>query len=246
MNRYFQFLAGPRAGEILLFDKIEQEDDIVFVAFKDGSRCNEEFILPLNETAWDGKLMAEVSDTSNIWKIKTEWVGRQEEIWDINKDGEKVCVQPFAEGRKKVTATPPRKTTARFGQINNVIETPNSMQAKQNANQNDPVWVMMDKAKKFDTPIPMELTISLPTKSLYNVAKESFDEGGEKVIEYIISNIDDKKLKDSLRVALLLAYENKEPKQLVVQIDTGIFIPEVVEEAVIGDPKIENNDKLNG
>jgi hypothetical protein len=245
-NRIFQYLVGPRAGEILFFDKVEQDDGIVFVCFKDGSRCNEELILPLNETAWEGKLMAEVSDTKNIWHIKEEWVGRQEEVWDVTKDGEKVCVQPFLEGRRKINAIPPRKTTAKFGAITSVIETPTQILA--NKNQNDPVWVMMDKAKKFDTPIPMELTISLPTKSLYNVAKESFDEGGEKVIEYIISNIDDKKLKDSLKIALLAAYEDvQEPiKKQIVAPGTSTYEPEVIDEPVIGPAKIENNGKLNG
>jgi len=216
-TRFFQFLAGERKSEILIFDKIEQEDGINFISFKDGSRCNEELILPLNETNWEGKLMAEISDQSNGWKFNDEWVGRQEEIWDVNKDGEKVCVQPFVPGRKKITAIPPRRTTSKFGNVNNV-QTP--IQNENNNMQNtyktdDPVWIMLDKSKKMDIKVPMELIISLPSKSLYNVAKESFEDGSSKVIEYIISNLDNKKLKDSLRVALTLAYEDKQKDEII-------------------------------
>ena len=38
---------------------------------------------------------------------------------------------------------------------------------------------MMDKAKKFETEVEMNLTISLPAKSLYDVADESFEDGGK-------------------------------------------------------------------
>lgn len=229
--RYFQYIAGERAGEVLIFDKIEQDDDLNFVAFKDGSRCNEELILPLNNTAWEGKLMAEVSDPNNIWKFKTEWVGREEEVWETNKDGEKVCVQPFVEGRKKVTAIPPKKTESKFGQITEIapVQTP----IKQTINTQDPVFIMLDKAKKYDIVVPMELTIALPSKSLYNVAKESFEDGSSKVIEYIINNLDDTKLKNSLKIALLSAYEEIEIS------NNTLFEPQLVDQPIIGEPTIQ-------
>lgn len=232
-NRYFQFLAGERKGEILTFDKIEQEDEIIFISFKDGSRCNEEFILPLNETAWEGKLMAEISDPNNYWKISEEWIGRELEKWETNKDGEKVCVQPFEPGRKKIIAIPPRKTKAKFSDVNN--ETTQSMKPTQQYN-NDPVWIMADKSKKFDTKVSLDLVISLPSKSLFNVANESFENGGVKIIEYIISNLDDTKIKNSLRSSLLAAYEVT---------GTSLFEPYVIEKEIIGEPQLQKNDENN-
>jgi len=100
---------------------------------------------------------------------------------------------------------------------------------------NDPVWLMMDKAKKFDTDVEMSVTISLPTKSLYEVAKESFEEGGEKVIEYIINNLDNQKLKDSLKMALREAYgEVQKVPEIPYMIE-----PEAVEEPIIREAKEE-------
>lgn len=231
-TRYFQFLAGERKGEILIFDKVEQDDDMNFVTFKDGSRCNEELILPLNETAYEGKLMAEISDTNNAWKFKEEWVGREEERWEKNQDGEVVCVQPFIPGRKKTIVFPPRKTKSNFSSQLTNIQLQNQQPIQQKTlSTNDPVWIMLDKSKKQDIIVPMELTISIPSKSLYNVAKESFENGSIKVIDYIIDNLDDKKLKASLRNALLSAYE----------CDVQINNIETLEEPIIGDPKIKES-----
>ena len=210
MPRYFQYIAGERKGEILIFDKIEQDDGINFISFKDGSRCNEDLILPLNETDWEGMLMAEISDPNNGWKIREEWVGREEEKWETNKDGEKVCVQPFVQGRKKIVAIQPLKTKAKFGKIDKITETPITNDYKEMKPISDPVWIMLDKAKKFPIDITLDLVISLPSKSLFSVANESFENGGEKVIDYIITNLDNAKIKDSLKVALLKAYENSD------------------------------------
>jgi len=96
---------------------------------------------------------------------------------------------------------------------------------------------MMDKAKKFDTVIEMNLIVSLPSKALYNVAEESFEEGGDKVIEYIIRNLDDQKLKDSLRRALKEAYGNEFSKE--IKDSFNLKEPEAVEESVIGEPVVE-------
>lgn len=228
--RYFQFLAGPRNGEVVIFDKVVEEDGMIFVCFKDGSRCNESLILPLDSTDYQNQLMAEVDSPSNLWVIETIWVGREEEKWEQGSNGELHCVQPFIEGKRKIIPHPPKKTKSRFGQINNantpapqvntlsVPEIKTQQQSKETVSQSnlsDPVYLMCEKAKKFDTSITMNLMVSLPKKTFYNVAKESFENGGQKVIEYIIENLDDQLIKDSLKRALLESYEdNPEPYEL--------------------------------
>lgn len=247
--RYFQYLAGPRNGDVVVFDKIEEEDGMVFICFRDGSRCNEQLVLPLNATNYVSELMAEVDSPSNLWSIKEEWVGRQEEKWvwqdETNHGEEKVCVQPFIEGKRKLVPIPPRPTKSKFGQINTFNTTvPSSnvssvfgdktQQASPGkpvpSNFGDPVWMMCEKAKKFDQEITMTLKVSLPKQSLYNVAKESFDDGGTKVIEYIIHSLDDKLIKESLKQALLEAYDPtwKDPDS---------ELPYEVEAPIIGGPQ---------
>ena len=224
-QRYFQYLAGERQGEVLVFDRVETDDDLIFITFKDQSRCNEELILPINEREWNGKLMAEIESPQNCWTFDEKWVGREKERWskpEDSPDGERKLVSPAVVGKKKVTPKPPRRSSSNFGQISTPAPTPavtpvNGLIVQQGSSidASDPVYMMMDKARKFDTEVTMDLTISLPTKSLYDVAKESFDEGGEKVIEYIISNLDNQKLKDSLKLALKIAYNDAvDPKHI--------------------------------
>ena len=218
-KRYFQWINGARRGEVLIFDKIEEEDNMVFVSFTDKSRCNEDLILPINQINNRNMLMAEVENPNNIWVFKEKWVGREEERWEKNQDGASVCVQPFIAGRKEIIQIPPKKSVAKFGEISKqpTVATVASSISDHVDHSNDPVWLMMSKAKKFDTQISMELIISLPSKALYNVAKESFEAGGTKVIEYIISNIDDTKLKNNLKEALILAYQDKKPQGVGIQ-----------------------------
>jgi hypothetical protein len=95
--------------------------------------------------------------------------------------------------------------------------------------------MMCEKAKKFDEEITMIIKISLPKQSLYNVAKESFEDGGTKVIEYIIHNLDDKLIKESLKEALLEAYDPtwKSASEL----------PYEVEAPIIGEPRLIKKEK---
>ena len=75
-QRYFQWLLTDRQGQVVVFDRIEEDDNEIFVVFKDGTRCNQEFILPLNEKKNGDKVMAEVENTSNIWKFQEEKLKR--------------------------------------------------------------------------------------------------------------------------------------------------------------------------
>ena len=207
-TRYFQWLTLDRKGDIMIFDKIVSEDDAIFVCFKDGSRMNEQFIANLNVKDVTGKLMAEIESPKKGWKFEETWVGREEERWEQNADGESVCVQPFVEGRRTFKLIPPPPTvasTSNFGKIeqpeikpnetilndNIVAQTPQNTPAAIN---NDPVY------------IEMELNVSLPSKSLFNVIKESFENGDEKLLDYIVQDIDVSSIKEAIRASLSNMY----------------------------------------
>jgi hypothetical protein len=230
-RRYFQYLAGERKGEVVIFDKIEEEDGIIFISFKDGSRCNEELIIPLNQRTYSSELMAEVDSPHNVWTFKEEWIGRVEERYELNAEQERVCVQPFVQGRKLVTPIPPKPTKSNFGNITQSQSVPIQQSLEEIIERKtppeDPVWIMCEKSKKFDTEVPMTLIVSLPSRGLYNVAKENFDGGGEKVVEYIINNLDNKSIKESLKKALLEAYGEVQE----------YFEPEAIEEPITEEPQ---------
>lgn len=217
-NRFFQWIAGDKKGEVLVFDKIEVDGADVFIKFKDDSRINERLVAKLNETNLTGKFMAEVDSPKNTWSFKEEWVGREEEKWEKNAAGENVCVIPFNPGKKVTRLIPPKPTPAtvsNFGVISQptqqVYQEPEIVKSK--VNTEDPVYIMMSKSKKVDKQFEMSLTVSMPPKNLYDVVKESFDEGGQKLIEYIIENIDINDIKEALKIAITEMYENLDERK---------------------------------
>jgi hypothetical protein len=220
-NRYFQYVAGERKGEVLIFDKIVSEGEDVYIEFKDGSRMNEQFISQINQKDLSGKFMAEVDSPSNVWQFKTEYVGREEEKWEQNADGESVCVVPFNPGKPVTHLIPPRptpKTTSNFGNVDkNVLPdfeyTPPPPPAPieesyVKIDKSDPVYILMSKAKKIDNEITMSMSISLPPKDLYKLANTSFDEGGDKFISYIVNEITVETIKEAMKLAIRDMYES--------------------------------------
>ena len=215
-NRYFQWILGERKGEVMIFDKIEADEGDVYITFKDGSRINENFVAPLNQNDLTGKLMAEIDSPKNTWTFRDEWVGREEEKWqwrDETNPVEKVCVQPFVPGRKVVKLIPPKPSHKSSSSFGTIITTPPVVASTpylepKKVESTDPVYILMSKSKKIDSDITMTMSISLPPKNLYDIAKESFDEGDEKFVEYIIENITVNEIKEALKIAITDMYEN--------------------------------------
>ena len=73
---------------------------------------------------------------------------------------------------------------------------------------NDPVAILVNKSAKFTSDISMTLSIDLPAKSLFKIAKDNFDKGDETFIDVILSDIDYSTIKKSLRDALLNEYSS--------------------------------------
>lgn len=211
-RRWFQWIIGDQKGQVLIFDEIQEEDGITYVAFKDGSRININLIAEINAKDLTGMYMAEVESMDNLWTFRDEWVGREEEKWEQNADGDTVCVVPFTPGRKVTKIIPPRPThrrSASFGlpEFQHTPPPPPQPVIEDKIDRTDPVYILMSKSKKNDSEINMGMTISLPPKSLYELARESFDEGDEKFIQYIVDEITVDEIKDALKIAIKDMYE---------------------------------------
>lgn len=267
-KRYFQWLSGDNIGKVVEFNRVEEDEDMMFFVFtnSDGmeERCNVDFIADIKEKNPIGKYMVEVSDPNNIWHFQETYVGGQEERWEKNEKGQLVCVAPAIPGKRKVVPIPPKPSLDRFGidykpastTNNTVIENDKSImttgyvdartdEERQRDNElyqtavittsastfvdtgnyieyneiknenkfensNDPVVILAKNAKKHDANIDMQLEISLPSKSLYTMIKNDFENGTETFFDYIISSIDINSIKDAIRESLKNAYENSE------------------------------------
>jgi len=261
-DRFFQWLIGEKQGDICIFEKFEKDDNKVYVKFKDNSRIDIDLVAELNVIKVKGKYIAEVENPTNIWKIEEKWIGREKEVWseaEESGDGARHCIQPFVEGKKVTELIPPKQSLVpRFLEHNlsDKILNDKKLDKIKKLDLSDPVYIMMEKAKKVDTNIEMSLVISLPNKNLYDVAKESFDEGDKKTIEYIIENIDISKIKESLKNGIAQMYEQKEfsfekdieltkePKQ--TEKNPLLDEPEAIEEPIISKPKLGTLEEIKG
>lgn len=209
-SRYFQWIAGDKKDQICIFEKVVEEDGVIYIVFTDKSRINEALVAPLNFRDLTGKYMAEIDHPTNKWVYKEEWVGRQDEIWELNAEGERVCVQPFIQGKKVVKWLPPKPSAPRssnFGVINYSEAAKEVEKQKAKVDESDPVYILISKCKKEDSEISMGISVSLPPKSLYDIAKQSFDKGNEKFIDYIIDDLSVDEIKNALKIAIAEMYE---------------------------------------
>lgn len=239
-QRYFQWVVGERRGEILAFEKIEEDGGEIYIKFKDNSRINEKLVAQINQKDLSGKMMAEIDSPGNCWQFKE--VEEQQKGPRYEKDAksgtkfevpsaDEIARADLSDGggktrpekeikRKKIKLIPPRPTPPThsvFGQISNI--TPEPVQSTQepksttisNIDVNDPVYILMSKAKKHDIDINMEMTVSLPPRTLYLIAKDSFDEGDDKFIDYIVDEITVNEIKDALKEAIKNMYEDNPP-----------------------------------
>ena len=76
--------------------------------------------------------------------------------------------------------------------------------------ESDPVKILAKTCKKHPTDINLILTINLPSKSIYNIAKSEFDNGGEKFVDCLVEEMNISEIVKSVSIALRTAYEESD------------------------------------
>jgi len=115
---------------------------------------------------------------------------------------------------------------------------------------------MMEKSKKVDTEVNMTLVIQLPSSKLFDVIRDSFEDGDSKALEYIIENIDISDIKEALKAGIKEMYgPNEDPednklkefhseKEIEHYKGYADYEPEVVEEPIIRDVSKKQMDEI--
>ncbi len=76
--------------------------------------------------------------------------------------------------------------------------------------ENDPVKILAKTCKKHSTEVNLTLNINLPSKSIYNIAKSEFDDGGEKFVDCLVEEMNISEIVKAVSVALREAYEESD------------------------------------
>ncbi len=75
--------------------------------------------------------------------------------------------------------------------------------------ESDPVKILAKTCKKHPTEVSLSLTINLPSKSIYNIAKAEFENGGEKFVDCLVEQMDVNEIVKSISDALRMSYEEE-------------------------------------
>ena len=115
----------------------------------------------------------------------------------------KAAPKPEPEPEVAIPSTPPPVVTPE--NIRPTVET-----TYEEPSKSDPVRILAKTSKKRDTDIDLTISIKLPSKSVYTIASEEFEDGGSKFINYLIEGIDINSIISELRNALTAAYESSD------------------------------------
>lgn len=123
-EKLYQYLQGEQRGKVVALVGIEKEEDMVFLKFDDGSRCNVDFAAKLNDARayTDGKFVAEVCDRSNVWSFQDKSIKEEVRYGTLKDTGETVAGwDPYIHGRfgnenkrkVNIVAIPPKHTVTK-------------------------------------------------------------------------------------------------------------------------------------
>ena len=232
-KRYFQWIDGEMKGDIVLLESIEEFEGETFYNFDDGESCNLRFISKMTNSTSDlkNKFMVEIESPSNPWTLEQiqpkKYIDESMKGEDIDipslhdmlqAHGDTTNIENSDIGKDRLV--PPRKEQRIIDlpsideyrikteepKKDPVVEQPKQVENKQVSF--DPVKILVDSCKKHDTPVELSLNMKLPSKYIANIASSEFEDGFEKFIDCIVSDIDTKMIIAELKKALSSAYSS--------------------------------------
>ena len=113
------------------------------------------------------------------------------EEWGKTQPVKQKDVTPTVTEKESVSVVAPVTTTK---ELQNIDE--------KSSVEFNPVKILYDKCKKNETDIDLTLTISLPSKSMYDLANSEFEKGGDDLISFVLKDIKTIVIKNALKIAL--------------------------------------------
>jgi len=190
----YQWLKTEKAGNYSYVDNIQEDNGITYINFQDGSRVNADLV---------GEYVIEVESEEDGYEIKEEII--HDMTTAKTQDGKTMEIPGIMHGQKKVQIIPKRKNNT---QKRNTAVTKPVTRPEPPKVEIDPVINLLEKAKKEKHTYDVELSVDAISKDLYAVVKNTFEDGEEKSLDYIVSLIDIDKLKDQLKDKLKKVYND--------------------------------------
>ena len=216
-KKEFQFVKSSRLGQRVFLDKTELDEksgDIMLI-FTDGTRAKESQL---------GSSLIEIPKGHPGYEFKKQIITDLREEKDI--DG-KIQMIPGPDHGKITWIKRKLKVNPEDKQIKNPIEKPevqlnqkeplktqeNPFFTNVNSIDNDnAVLNLLSKAKKVDRIFKIDVNIESIDKNLFDVISENYDDGADKIIEFLIRSINFDDLKKELTKKIKQSYGSKKSK----------------------------------
>lgn len=130
-------------------------------------------------------------------------------VWVNFKDGNRINYSLLNEfmiqlDRTEIKPISPQNESPNVQSQKNVILGNNNPNINIDKN---PILSLLEKQKPNWVNVEINLKLNLPTKSLYNVLTSSFDDAEEKIIEFVVNDLDIEIIRESLRINIKDIYK---------------------------------------
>lgn len=196
----YQIIKGDNFGEYVYETDRITENDVTYILFDNGTKMN---------AALNGEFFEQVNSTNDGWVLTKERIVDIKTEEGMDKKMYEIPGPDHGKMRTVKKRKPPTKRNIKKPIKPVVTHTEIEVKKEPIKIESDPVILLLEKSKKKLTQCTISLNIDMITPELFNVINSSFENGDEKILDYIISNINMDELKSQLKDKLKNIYENE-------------------------------------
>lgn len=213
IKKEYQFVKGNRIGTRVFLDKseLDEKSGDYILYFTDGTTAKSSQLGSSIVEIPEGHPGYEFLKTVNKDIIKSKDADGKEQ-YVPGPDYGKVTWKKRKIQAQKITnknKSTEKDTKAAIKSTKPINKPPIVKNETEFLNNNDAVINLLEKAKKVNKVFKIDISIETIDKSLYKVLSDNYEDGTDKTIEYIISNINFGEIKKEMAKKIKQYYENK-------------------------------------
>jgi len=235
VGKMYKYISGTNTGRRETVKHTEQQGEKYYFLFESGNRMLTSEVMQqmrevdvMKEHKVDGLRFDDEPDPLNI--RPTQYNQDHGASAPVAPDILPVRTQfesALPEGFERVGSSAPQQQAKMNQAVVPVVDA------------NDPVLQLLNKMKKVNREVHLELALPIPSKELYNMIYDSFEDGGDAVIEYLFQGSHLETFKEQMKDALYFFYNGEERP-----VEEVVVEEEVVEEEDITKAK-DISKKIN-
>jgi hypothetical protein len=181
-NKIFEWVKTERAGDISYFSRIENIDGVEYIIFSDNTRVRADLV-------GDVVLVHE----------------NENSVLNLSQQRESVSLSPL----------PPLDSMAAFAASQGIPIDGETVHPTQPSNvrsqeETNPVMAILEKTKKRNEKLNLEITIKLPSPEVIEVLRNNFDDVDKSLVFYVMKQIEGAKIEAAVKNSINQIYNKKQ------------------------------------